>query len=210
MVRLGPVMPDGRQQRQQSSAGHWVSTSSYLLLLPKVLREFRSYVTKMQGGAAEFIMPVHDRSRAPWPPGVTYATAKPAVVFAAGGNATLQAQQIRVRSLAAFPAGSTKILVQVVLGGRLMRGHYFSVWDKGGRARLHQIDAAPGNLQQGASGWISIQPPLRSKIRDNHVLDFDDPACTMTLAETDGGLVTETAQEGATATLTLRESFGGV
>lgn len=213
-VKFGPILPDGSQQRVQSAAPHWIAETDYLLLQPANIREMRAYVTKMMGGAREFIMPVHDRSRAPWPTGYDYTSAKQSVSWSGGRNfsVALKRQIIQVRANSAAVAGAATLSILQMTDGKIRRGHFFTIIDDTGRARLYQIDEAiqESTSTVGATYTISFQPPLRAPCPAKKPLDFDDPMCTMTLAETQSGAITEEAQSGARAQLKLRESFGGL
>lgn len=213
-VRTGPVLGDGRQQRVHYAAAHWVCETAYILTQPSDAREFRSYVTKMAGGAAEFIMPIHDRRNAPWPSGYDFESAKPSVSWASGRTWSLawKRQIIKVRASVAAAAGVNTMEVLQVNAGKIRRGHYFSIVDTTGRARLYQIDTAIQEAMSvdGAVLTISFQPTLRAPVAAKDILDFDDPCCTMTLAAVDGGQVTVEGWAETRAELSLRESFGGV
>ncbi len=210
-VKQGPILPDGRMQRVAWAGPHWIARVSYQLAEAWEVREVRAYVTKMNGGANEFIMPVHDRAQAPWPTGVLPGTSKPVVEWDDNREwaTTFNRRHIKVRATADQPAGYTYLEVENILGGEIRRGNHFSITDRSGRPRLYQIDEVPRGITQGQSGIIRFNPPLRAKVYDNQYLDMDDPACTMTLAEVDSGRVFLSGGQPARAELTLRESFGG-
>lgn len=211
-TKFGPLLPDGRQQRIDMGSRVWLANLSYMLPDAWEVREFRAYVTKMAGGANEFIMPVHDRKQAPWPSGVTWETAKAPIVWddtrawVTGWNN----RYIKVIVTSTQPAGLTYLEVESVKSGTLRRGNHFSVKDRAGRPRLYQIDEVPRGISDGQSGTIHFQPPLRAQVREGQYLDFDDPQCTMTLAEPDSGRVMLEGGQPARVDLSLRESFGGV
>jgi hypothetical protein len=210
-VKFGPLMSDGRQQRAQSAGPHWIASNSYFLTTEDELREFRSYVTKMAGGATEFIMPAHDRRQAPWPSGYDWTTAKPPVTWSGGRvwSVAWKRQIIKVRAYSAAPAGSATLEILQVDAGTIKRGHYFSIIDDSGRARLYQIDDVPRKGGNGLAFTIYFQPSLRAAADTHTILDFDDPMCTMTLDRPDSGIVNIEGYYQSRSELTLRESFGG-
>jgi hypothetical protein len=212
-VKFGPVLSDGRQQRIQSAGPHWVARAAYMISTADELREFRSYVTKMAGGAREFIMPIHDKRQAPWPTGVDWTTAAPEVEWddAREFSVAMVRQQIRVQVTTVAAAGSTTMEIKNIKGGALKRGHYFTMVDKTRRARLYQIDEPPPtSMVEGQTGTVTFQPGLRSAAYVGQVLFFDAPRCTMTLDSPDSGIVTIEGNYIGRAELTLRESFGGL
>lgn len=212
-VKTGPILPDGRRQSVQWAGPHWKMRLTFMLAEDWEVREFRAYVTKMAGGANEFIMPIYDRRQAPWPTGVTWETAKPTVVWDGSRDFStpFANRQIRVRTTAAQVSGATTLDVEVIKGGMLRRGHYFTINDLNGRARLYQIDEVPrGPITEGTEGTIEFNPPLRGRVNEGAYIYFDDPACTMTLDEVESGALETSAGQPARADLVLRESFGGL
>lgn len=221
-VKFGPVLPDGRQQRVLSSGPHWIASMAFQLTEVRELQEFRSYVTKMAGGAREIIIPVRDRRQAPWPTGYSYLSSLTPVSWSTTSqfDTSWGRRIIRINAyvvpgdptVASAAEGTRTLDILTYAAGELYRGQMFSITDLTGRPRLYQIDGVPGRPVTVATGVtrrrIEIQPPLRKQIRDGQPLDFDNPCCTMTLDSPESGQMTYEGWYRANPAITLRESFG--
>lgn len=213
-VKFGPVLPDGRQQRVQSSGPHWIMALTFQLTEVRELQEFRSFVTKMAGGATEVIVPVRDRRQAPWPTGYDYESSLLPVDWAASRvwSKAWSRRIIRINTYTGVSPGATEMEVIVRSSGTLYRGQMFSMTDVTGRVRLYQIAGVPGKPTTVSGSVvrrrITFQPPLRNTVRAETPLDFDNPAVTVTLDKPDAGQMTYEGWYKAAPTLTLRESFG--
>ena len=218
-VKFGPILVDGRQQRVQSSGPHWVAEQTFQLAKTREIQEFRAFVTKMNGGATEVIIPISDRRQAPWPSGTSEVSNLDSVTWQARTwNATWATQVIKVKVYAIAYEGATEMKVVIYRAGTLRRGQHFSITDATGRPRLYQISEPPrieaGDPTVDANGnlvrTISFQPPLRARVGSGSVMDFDNPTCTMTLDKPDSGQITFEGWFQARPSLSLRESFGGI
>ena len=125
-VKFGPALSDGRQQRVQSSAGHWTAEMTFDVSLLDEVREYLAVSTKAAGGVTEFFVPSRLRLLAPWPTGTTAATATGAVSIASGrsfsGGRRLIRKVINISVYAAAAAGATTMQVKILKAGTLKRG----------------------------------------------------------------------------------------
>lgn len=217
-VKFGPDLPDGRQQRVRSGGAHWIAELGFQLTTADEIREFRSAVIRMNGGATEVMVPARDRRQAPWPTGFDYTSIQDELSWDDSRTFTTSfaTQIIKVQAYGAHIAGATEIEIRAFEASPLRRGQMFSITDKTGRARLYTIVQPPSKPIYGPPGpatvfrqTIQIQPPLRAKVAHGAVLEFDQPFCTMTLDRPDAGAMTFEGWYKAAPSLTFRESFGG-
>lgn len=214
-VQVGPTLRDGRRQILQSAAPHWYAELRYNLATEEEVREWRSAIARMEGGARESIIPVYDRRQAPWPDGVDHTSSKPTTT---SGGRIVRRQIIKVHTgtdeaLGSALPGVTRLYITCVLSGRIKKGNYFSITDKTGRPRLYMVIAtSSANLSSDGTnqGYIDFVPPLRTKISTRAWLDFDDPRSTMTLNDPMTGQLQLRAWETYEPVIVARESFGGV
>lgn len=210
---FGPPLNDGRQQRVQSSAGHWIAEMTLDVGLFDEIRTYMGVINKAAGGVTEFFVPSR-RSRllAPWPVGDSPTTVQDAVDLADGrafaDGRVLSRRVIDIRVETAAAAGASSARFTVLKGSALRRGHAFTVADRTGRKRLHELTEIPRQVSAGV--WeVQFGPPLRGPIRVGAQVDFENPSCTMTLADPDSGMLTLEPFMRGNPTVTFRESFNG-
>lgn len=208
-VSVGPQLKNGRRQIAQSGLGYWTAKLSMYVNEPDEIREARSFVIHQGGGAREVLIPATDRRQAPWPSGVTAATPKPTVGGGMIGSGARQ-NHIQVKTVGVNFAGETKMTVTLVRSGELLRGQFFSMTDKGGRARLYEIQKVETVSGSPASRVIDFAPELRALVLSGTFLNFDDPQCTMTMADPMTGQMELERYYSGTVELAMRESFSGL
>lgn len=185
----GPLTLTQAHQIGSLDGGYWVATLGDIGIVGRAaMLSFRRLRGVLRGGANAVLVPVCDKSNAPWPGESTSLELADFSDDATFSDGSMFSQnQITVVMGTSASARSTRIEVEVQSAGSIVGGEFFSIGN-----HLYQIDQVLDETPpSGTDAVWQISPPLREDVDVGAVLDFDNPRCLMVpLTETQMNLMT--------------------
>lgn len=185
---VGPVSLDNTMQQIGSGGGHWqIEYQGVPMWSPDQIRTWRSISSRVNRGITVSV-PIYDQNQQPYVGVYEEGSIVPhddGTYFDDGtGYLTLP---ITAESVAAVALRATEMQVQLIEGGALMGGEYFSIrhgirWGE----RLYLIETVEADASSPPVAGlytITFSPPLREAVVEGIDLNFADPRCTCWLAQ---------------------------
>lgn len=169
--------------------GNWKATlSDVSLRTADHVRAWRALAAICDGGVQPIIVPMCDKRHMPAPlvngiplyslDDVPHSDNSP---FSDDTEYASDVIEATLNAVAALRA--TSITINMIAGGDLMGGEYFSIDHETLRWRLYRLRTV---LDNGDGTWAcTIRPPLRAAVAADTPLQFDRPKCVMRLASAD-------------------------
>lgn len=198
-VRMGPMLPNGKQNLVSGSTGYWIAETKYDIALQDEVRTYIAMIVKAGGGTKGFILPSNRTIlTAPWPVGTGPTTVRGVVAFS--GGQTIASGQSLVRPVidikfrySVAAGATTATLVCSPRVTTINRGQEISYFDTSGAKRMAVIQDVPKSL--GLEGnlpiyEINVSPAFRTDVRAYAQAVFEDTGCVMRLADPNTGQMT--------------------
>jgi hypothetical protein len=205
----GPRSASGKSQVRATDAGFWKASVSFDIHTADEVREWRGFVTALQGKVTEFNIGVFDDRQAPAADGgstvVTGITHSDDTTFS-DETGYLQSD-ILVEATEAADLRATALTLTITRAGDIKRGMYFSHRD-GYRHHLYIVTAVTS--EDGSEIGITFLPPARVAIAAGDAIEFGIPQCTMTLADQMSGQLTMERNYRGSPSIEMEESFNGL
>jgi hypothetical protein len=169
--------------------GLWKATLTELgLWTADHRRTWRAVSAIADGGAQPLIVTVRENVDAPWPIVSGSEVSSFAPVPHSDGSFFSDGSGYATSAIEAIASGavdlrSTEMTIEIVAGGELKGGEYFSIDHEDLRWRLYRIRTAVDNGD--GTFDVTFRPPLRAVIADAQPLEFDRPKCVMRIATSD-------------------------
>jgi hypothetical protein len=175
----------GFEQVASQMNDRWRASFSFKVNSSATLMALRAFVIQMRGRQGTVLLPVFDRSRAPWAIDQAGRQKSPALMRTRSLDGTSFADPpdfndgLMTATVATDALlNDTNLTVAVAVGSVPEVGHYFSIG-----SRLYMVEAVNG----AGPYTVGIWPWLREDVAAGEPINFTSPACEMRFESDDEG-----------------------